>query len=281
MVLAAPLAGVAWLAAVPLLASVGTRPLHENDYHLEVNPALRVRDLSVRYGSNLALDRVSLEVPAGSSVAVLGPNGSGKSTLFSALLGIAPARGAAVTFAQHIAYVPQGIETDRAFPATVRDVVRMGRWSPRGWLSRLTAVDHALVDEAIDALGISHLAGESFGALSGGERKRALLAQAVAADAPLLLLDEPFTGVDRPTLLALERLIASWAGEGRTVLVATHDLEGAASYDLVACLNRRLVAFGPPDQALTEDVLRETFSGHIARVGDTVIETEHHHHGAG
>lgn len=163
----------------------------------------------------------------------------------------------------------------------------MGRWGQRRggrgrWLRRLDATDHRRVAEAIDALGIAELADRRMFALSGGERQRALLAQVMAQDAGLILLDEPLTGVDRPTGEAIGRLIGSWREEGRTVMVATHDLESASrDYDQVIALANRVVAAGPPAAVCTEEILRETFSGQVARLdGGELVDTSHHHHGA-
>jgi ABC-type Mn2+/Zn2+ transport system ATPase subunit len=158
----------------------------------------------------------------------------------------------------------------------------MGRYGDVGWLGRFSPRDHELVAAALRALGVDHLADRRFGDLSGGERQRVLLAQAAAQEADLLLLDEPFTGVDRPTHDAVRDLLSGWRDQGRTVIVATHDLESAArDYDLVVCLNRRLVAFGPPAVACNEQTLAETFSGHVVRVGELLVDVDHHHHGAG
>lgn len=244
---------------------------------------LTARGLTVRYGEVVALDRVDVEIPRGTTVAVLGPNGSGKSTLFSAAVGLAePAEGSIEAGTGRIAYLPQQIAIEPMFPATVEDVVRMGRWSDLGPRRRLGERDRELVGSAMRALAIDHLAARRVGVLSGGQRQRALLAQVAAQDAELLLLDEPFTGVDSPTEGTVRELIETWRGEGRTVMVATHDLGRAArDYDLVLALNRRVVAFGPAAETCTEDVLAATFAGHVARVGDLLIETEHRHPGAG
>lgn len=158
----------------------------------------------------------------------------------------------------------------------------MGRWGQGGWLRRLGPDDRERVDAALDALGISHLADRRLHALSGGQRQRALLAQVMVQDAGLILLDEPLTGVDRPTAIAIGELIERWREEGRTVMVATHDLEAAATeYDLVVALNRKLIGFGSGEQVCTEEVLRETFSGHVARLDSgEIVDTSHHHPGA-
>ncbi len=231
--------------------------------------ALLARDLTVAHGPVVALDGVSVEVPAGSTVAVLGPNGSGKSTLFGAAVGLlAPARGTIELRGAGVAYLPQHLEVDATFPATVRDVVAMGRWARLGWLRRPGGRDRGVVAEAMADLGIADLADRRFSALSGGQRQRALVAQAVAQEADVLLLDEPFTGVDRPTEGAIRALVGRWREEGRTVLVATHDLERARTdYDLVLALNRHVVAFGPAAETGTADVLGETFGTESAHCG--------------
>jgi ABC-type Mn2+/Zn2+ transport system ATPase subunit len=245
------------------------------------SPALVARGLTVRYGDRVALDEVSFEAPAGASVAVLGPNGAGKSTLFAAAVGLVKPSSGTIERQGGVAFVPQRLHLDASFPVTVRDVVAMGRYPALGMLRRFEPADRAAVEDAMGALRIEHLASRRFGLLSGGERQRALLAQAVAQDPGVLLLDEPFTGVDAPTRRDLHALIGSWRDDGRTVLVATHDLESASSdYDLVLCLNRRVVAFGPADLARDEEVLAATFAGHVVRVGELIVDTAHHHHGA-
>jgi manganese/zinc/iron transport system ATP- binding protein len=246
-------------------------------------PAFVADRLTVAFGDVPALDDVSFELPVGSRTALLGPNGAGKSTLFRAAVGLAGARSGSVRLAsRRVAFVPQQIDVEPAFPVTGADVVRMGRYGDLGWMRRFGTRDHELVAEAQRALDVQHLATRRFGDLSGGERQRVLLAQAAAQDADLLLLDEPFTGVDRPTHAAARALLERWSEQGRTIVVATHDLESAArDYDLVICLNRRLVAFGPARTTCTEEVLAETFAGHVLRVGELLVDVAHHHHGAG
>ena len=248
-----------------------------------MSAALTARDLTVRYGDVVALEAIDIEVPRGSSIAVLGPNGSGKSTLFATAVGLStPDAGDIALGTERVAYLPQQVAVEPMFPATVRDVVAMGRWGALGWRQRMSDRDHELVTDAMGALAVDHLARRRLGELSGGQRQRTLLAQVAAQDAELLLLDEPFTGVDRPTEDTVRKLIAAWRDEGRTVMVATHDLARAArDYDLVLALNRRVIAFGPAAETCTEEVLAATFAGHVARVGGLLIETEHRHPGAG
>lgn len=245
--------------------------------------ALRASGLTVRFGEVTALDAVDLEVPAGSAAALLGPNGAGKSTLFAAAVGLVePARGSIEVAGNGVAYVPQHLAVDPVFPVTAEDVVRMGRYGEVGPWRRLGERDRALVADGLALLDVADVAGRRFGELSGGQRQRVLLAQAAAQDADVLLLDEPLTGVDAPTRVAVRGLLDRWREEGRTVIVATHDLESAArEFDLVLCLNRRLVAQGEPAATLSEAVLAETFEGRVLRVGDLLVDVAHHHHGAG
>jgi ABC-type Mn2+/Zn2+ transport system ATPase subunit len=244
---------------------------------------VEARGLTVAYGDRVAVEDATFAVPAGKSVAVLGPNGAGKSTIFAAAVGlVAPRSGQIRMASRRVALVPQRLELPPAFPATALDVVRMGRYGDLGLFRRFGQRDRDLVDGAMAALGIEHLAGRRFGELSGGERQRVLLAQAAAQDPEVLLLDEPFTGVDAPTGEAVRRLLAQWREEGRTTFVATHDLASAArDHDLVLCVNRRVVAFGPAAETITEEVLAETFAGRVLRVGELVVDVAHHHHGAG
>jgi ABC-type Mn2+/Zn2+ transport system ATPase subunit len=247
-----------------------------------VSAALTARGLSVGFGRTEALVDVDVAIPAGTRVAVLGPNGAGKSTLFLAAIGLLSPRRGSIELAGRVAFVPQRLDLEPSFPVTVLDVVRMGRYGELGALRRFGRGDHGLVETAMRELGVTHLAGRRFGELSGGERQRALLAQAAAQDAKILLLDEPLTGVDAPTRGVVHDLLARWRDEGRTALVATHDLESAArDFDLVLCLNRRAVAFGSPAETLTEAVLAETFAGHVIRVGGLIVDVDHHHAGAG
>ena len=241
------------------------------------------RGLTVRVGRGNALEDVSFEIPAGATVALLGPNGAGKTTLFRAAVGLVrPVSGSLELGGDRVAFVPQRLDLEPSFPATVRDVVRMGRYGELGLWRRFGPRDLELVDDALESLGVAALADRRFGDLSGGERQRALLAQAKAQEAEVMLLDEPFTGLDAPTRATLMRELASWREQGRTVVVATHDLQSASrDFDYVLALNRRLVEFGPAAEVCTEDVLARTFAGHVVRVGDLIVDTSHHHHGAG
>lgn len=243
--------------------------------------------LTAGYGAVVALEDITLTVPYGRTVAVLGPNGSGKSSLFAAAVGLLrPWRGRVAAGEGGVAWLPQRLEIDRAFPVTVEDVALMGRWGQQGadwrrWLRAPSGADHDRVADSLRRLGITDLADRRLGDLSGGQRQRALIAQVMVQDAGLVLLDEPFSGVDHPTRTVIHELVAEWRDEDRAVMVATHDLEAAREYDLVLALDRRVVAFGPPSEVCTEEVLRTTFRGHVARVGArTLVDTAHHHEDA-
>jgi manganese transport system ATP-binding protein len=242
------------------------------------DPVFAADGLTVRYGDVTALEDVTFAVPPGARVAVLGPNGSGKSTLFAAAVGLLrPAAGSLTVAGSRLAYLPQQLHVDPAFPITVADVVAMGRWGELGWLRRPRARDRALVAGAMAELGIAGLASRRLAELSGGQRQRALVAQVLAQEADVLLLDEPYTGVDRPTADVIRALVRRWGEEGRTVLVATHDLERSArDFDLSLALNRRVMAFGPSADVACDDVLHRTF-GDAPAVEGAGHEVEAHH----
>ncbi len=233
-------------------------------------PALAVEHLGVRYREVVALDDASLVLPRGRVCALLGVNGSGKSSLFGAVMGtVRPSAGtvsilggdpAAARRAGAVAYVPQSEQVDWTFPLRVRDVVMTGRYGRMGTTRRTRPVDRAAVEEALELVELTALADRQIGRLSGGQRKRAFLARALAQDAALLLLDEPFTGVDKPSEATITTLLRRAAGQGRSVLVSTHDLGGLARLcDDAVLLHRRVLASGPVQQVLRPEVLALAF----------------------
>jgi len=238
--------------------------------------ALEVRDLWAGYaGQPPAVEAVHLTVPAGEIVGLIGPNGAGKSTLFKAILGLLPplrgevlALGRPVAEARHeIAYMPQVEEVDWEFPVSVMDVVLMGRYRRLRPFARWSRDDRRRAEEALEQVGLSELEARQVGELSGGQRRRALMARAIARGAPLLLLDEPFAGLDAAAQHGLIAILDDLAEQGHSILVATHDLSCVAnSCDEAVCLNRHVVASGPPAQVLTEEVLTETFQHHLLSV---------------
>jgi manganese/iron transport system ATP-binding protein len=261
-------------AAVPAGAAL---PAGESDAH----PAcLDLRDVTVLYGHRLALDHVTLAVPHGGQVAVVGPNGAGKSTLFKALVGLLPVRGGSIELrdrdpraqAQPIAYVPQREEIDWSFPVTVHDVVMMGRYGRLGWLRRPQAADREAVARSLEELAIADLATRPVGDLSGGQQQRVFLARALAQEPHVLLLDEPFTGVDVGAREALLDLLDRLRDRGITVLVSTHDMEAASQrFELVALLNHRLIAYGRPAEVFTPENIGAAFGGQALFLGGMVV----------
>jgi ABC-type Mn2+/Zn2+ transport system ATPase subunit len=240
---------------------------------------LRVDGLAAGYGGQPVLEGVSFALERGERIGVLGPNGGGKSTLFRALLGELELARGSIRADGRFGFVPQTERSRLDYPVTALDVALMGTLSARPWWRPLRRRDRAFARMALERVGLAGHAEAQFGELSGGQRQRVLVARALVQDAPILLLDEPFSGVDRPSAELLTRLLDDLAGEGRGLLTATHDVEQARAWDLVLCLNRRAVAFGPPADVLTRHVLEETYGGEIVTLpGDAVGILPPHHH---
>lgn len=232
--------------------------------------ALEVRGLTVRYGDVVALEDVDLVVGPGEACGLVGVNGSGKSTLFKAVVGLVRPRAGEVTVlggpadrarrAGLVAYVPQADDVDRDFPVDVADVVLMGRYHRMGWRRRPGPADRAAAAAALERVGLADLAGRQVGRLSGGQRQRVLLARALAQEARLLLLDEPFTGVDAVSEAAVTAVLRDLVADGCALVVSTHDL--AALPALCArsvLLQGRVLAHGPTAEVLTPDNLARVF----------------------
>ena len=227
------------------------------------------------------LGGVTFGVEAGEIAAVLGPNGGGKTTLFRALLGELPYRAGTVALAGRPAYVPQTEGARLDFPVTAHDVALMGAYGRTPWFKRVARADRDRADEALARVGLADRAHDRFGALSGGQRQRVLIARALVQDAPVLLLDEPLSGVDNPSAVQIERVFGELRAEGRALLVATHDVAQARAWPRVLCLNHGQVAFGAPDEVLTTEVLRATYGDELVILdgsGQAVTVSHHHHH---
>jgi manganese/iron transport system ATP-binding protein len=246
--------------------------------------ALVMRNAAVAYGRTPVLEGVDGVVAAGESVALIGPNGAGKSTLLKAILGLVPVvRGSIAVLGRapaaarrQVAYVPQADTLDAEFPVTAGQVVLMGRYPRVGWVRRPGRADRGAAAAALDEVGLAGHGRQRFGTLSGGQRQRVLLARAIAQQARLLLLDEPFNGIDAGSeellLAALRRLRAG----GAAVVISTHDLTLAHLFcDEVCLLNRHQFAFGPVASTLTPELLRATYGGQALQLrGDNVILTQ-------
>jgi ABC-type Mn2+/Zn2+ transport system ATPase subunit len=243
--------------------------------------------LAVGYGANPpVLHDVSFELTTGERIAVLGPNGGGKTTLFRALLGeLRPTQGT-LELEARCASVPQTERSRLDFPVSALDVALMGTIPGRSWWRRPSRADRAAARTALARVGLAALAERTYGELSGGQRQRVLIARALVQQTDVLLLDEPFSGLDAPSAARLEALLHELAAEGRGVLIATHDLEQARRWDRVLCVNGRQVAFGAPAEVLTHDVLAATYGGAIVTLpGEgsdapqhAILPPHHHHH---
>lgn len=249
-------------------------------YRLDVAEAVTITDVHVDYGSVHAVGDLSLEIPQGASVAVIGPNGSGKSTLLKVLAGVVePTSGSVDTHGNDTAIVLQSTDVDRSVPITVRDTVSIARFQRLGLLRRFRDEDREAVQTALDRLDIADLAGRQIHHLSGGQRQRVFVAQGLAQDAPVLLLDEPLTGLDVVSRTIISAVLDDEHAAGRTVVTTTHNFADAGQADLVLLLATRFVAYGKPDEVFTEEHLRTAFGGRFTRVGETfVVDDPHHHH---
>ena len=233
---------------------------------------LTVDHLSVNYRDVQALRNVNFAISAGQLVGILGPNGAGKSTLVKAMLGLTPLVTGMVHYGDdplvlhrdRTAYVPQRSQIDWTFPATVWDVVLMGRVKRTGWLRRFSNVSRRVAVDALERVGMAEFRDRRIGALSGGQQQRVFLARALAQQADLFFLDEPFVGVDQKTETILFRIFRELADDGKTVMVVNHDLgESITYFDQLLLLNRELIAYGPREQVFTTANMTRAYGGHV------------------
>ena len=256
----------------------------ETHSHFATAPwAAQADGLTLAYGSRAALVGAAFELPVGASVALIGPNGSGKSTLLRALAGLLPPRAGRLDVPARarrgaVALVLQTTDVDRTLPVTVRETVTMARYAIRGAFGRMRAADHAAVRDALDRLQVADLAGRQLHELSGGQRQRVLVAQGLAQQAELLLLDEPVTGLDAVSRELILEAVATETAAGRTVVVSTHDLDDARRADLVLLLANQVVACGPPDEVLVEHRLSAAYGGRVLRLASGLVVVDDPHH---
>lgn len=246
--------------------------LHPEALNLQEPARLEMEDVTVAYNGKPVLENVSIQVPHGARAAVVGPNGAGKSTLFKAMVGLLPLKRGRILIhglplgihQDCVAYVPQREEVDWRFPVSVEDVVMMGRFGQLRRLQRPGEQDRTAVARSLEQMGISHLASTPVGDLSGGQQQRVFLARALAQEPHILLMDEPFTGVDASTQETTLALLDELQLQHVTMLISTHDLNLASErFDQVLLLNRRVISYGPPKEAFTPHNLAQAFSGKI------------------
>ena len=235
-------------------------------------------ELEVRYGKTVALTCVNIEIPAASLVCVIGPNGAGKSAFLKALAGtIEIHRGKVELQGPRPSFVLQSTDVDPSLPISVRDVVSLSRYPIRGTFRRFKSEDHKAIQEALDRLDIRKLENTQFHELSGGQRQRVLLAQGLAQESDVLLLDEPITGLDVISRNIILEMIDEEVQSGRTVIFSSHNLNDANRADQVLLLNTIPICYGPPDEVLTEINLRSAFGEHHIRVGEQLLIDDPHH----
>lgn len=234
-----------------------------------MNEVISIKGLSVSYDRKRVLSNIYMSIEAGNVYGVIGPNGAGKSTLFKSVLDIIDySSGEIKVFGEdfehvrkRVAYVPQKDEVDWSFPATVRDIVTMGRYPHKKLLQRLNKEDHAAADTAMQKLDILDLQDRQIGELSGGQQQRVFIARALCQGADLFFLDEPFVGVDMTTEHKIIEILKELAKEGKTILVVHHDLATADDYfDKVILLNQRLITYGDTAEVFTRENIALTYA---------------------
>lgn len=244
-------------------------------------------DVTLAYGQHPVLAGADFVLPAGAVTSLVGPNGAGKSSLLNAIVGLLPVRSGTLLvrgrapseMKRHVAYVMQSAKVNDQLPVTVREVVAMGRFAEHGAFGRMGAEDRAFVDEAMDRLEIADLARRHLSELSGGQRQRVFVAQGLAQQGDLLLLDEPVTGLDVVSRHRILDVVAEERASGRTIVMTTHDLSEASETDHVLLLAGRVVASGTPAEVLTAANLAEAYGGRLLRLADgmVLIDDPHHH----
>lgn len=250
--------------------------------------AVTATDIIVTHGSFVALETSSFFIPTGGVTALIGPNGSGKSTLLNTISGLATPASGTIDIApiegrgRRTSYVLQGTKVSESLPISVQEVVTMGRYAGSGRSGRLKAEDHAAVTRALKRTGTTELASRHIHELSGGQRQRVFIAQGLAQDHDILLLDEPMTGLDLPSIQAIADIINEERTEGCSIVMTTHSLAEAQGADHVILLSGKVIAQGTPAEVLTVDNLTAAYGSTILRVDGEqfFFDDPHHRHGS-
>jgi ABC-type Mn2+/Zn2+ transport system ATPase subunit len=233
------------------------------------NPILTVDHLTVIYEQQVAIHDLHFDVPAGARVAVIGPNGAGKSTLMKAIMGLLPLQSGTISCYAPLGYVPQYEDVNWDFPVTVRDVVMMGRTRHIGWLRWPNHAHWAAVEQALERVGMAAFSNRQVGELSGGQRRRVFIARALAQQAEVLVLDEPFSGVDARAQSEIMHVLDDLHAAGMSILLSTHDLDLAFQrFDRVMALHHHMVAYGPPAEVYNRDTLAQLYGSRLATLQD-------------
>ncbi len=237
------------------------------------NPIVEVHDLTVAYDNKPVLWNADFSIPKGKMVGIVGPNGAGKSTLLKSIMGLIPTASGFVKLfddslkkvRHRVAYVPQKESVDWDFPATVLDVVEMGRYGKKSLFKRLSKEDKQIAIEALKKVKMLDFADRHISELSGGQQQRVFIARALAQEADLYFMDEPFAGVDMASEKAIVDILVELQKEGKTIFVVHHDLQSAMDYfDWMILINKRIVASGPTKEVFTTEILQNTYGGNLS-----------------
>ncbi|MDG1757373.1 MAG: metal ABC transporter ATP-binding protein [Bacteroidia bacterium] len=246
-------------------------------------PIIEAHNLTVLYGRKPAIWNIDFKLPEGQVIGIMGPNGSGKSTLLKSIMGVVtPTTGYTKVYDQElnqvrhkVSYVPQRQEIDWDFPASVWDIVSMGRFHVRGLFKRLTSEDNDIIQESLEKVNMLGFAKRQISQLSGGQQQRVFLARAIAQQGELFLMDEPFAGVDIATEEMIVDLLKEMKGQGKTLVIVHHDLHTAQSYfDHLVLMNTRLVACGETSDVFTDQILTDTYGGKLTTISKISQELE-------
>ena len=236
------------------------------------NPIIEIHDLTVAYDNKPVLWNADFSIPKGKMVGIVGPNGAGKSTLLKSIMGLIPCSSGYIKFfdkelkkvRSKIAYVPQKESVDWDFPATVLDVVLMGRYGNKNLFKRLNKVDKEIAIDALKKVKMLEFSERHISELSGGQQQRVFIARALAQEADLYFMDEPFSGVDMASEKAIVDILLQLQKEGKTIFVVHHDLQSAMDYfDWMVLINKRIIASGPLNQVFTSELLQKTYGGNL------------------